>query len=145
MSEGWAGVSREFPRSERIGAELLRELTRILSTEVRDPRLGEVTLQEVRVSRDLAHAKVYFTCFPMDEGGMVQERLLNGRLAGFLRRELARGSRLRTVPQLHFVHDVSVRHGEALSALIERAVGGDSAPVPDDSTAESAGTQEQVQ
>jgi ribosome-binding factor A len=131
-------VSREFPRSERIGAELLRELTRILSTEVRDPRLGEVTLQEVRVTRDLAHAKVYFTCFPMDEGGNVQEQLLNGRLAGFLRRELARGSRLRTVPQLHFVHDVSVRQGEALSALIERAVGGSSAQAPDDAITDPA-------
>jgi ribosome-binding factor A len=138
-------VSREFPRSERIGAELLRELTRILSTEVRDPRLGEVTLQEVRVTGDLAHAKVYFTCFPMDEGGTVQERLLNGRLAGFLRRELARGSRLRTVPQLHFIHDVSVRHGEALSALIESAVGSSSAQASSDSTADSAEKPEQVQ
>lgn len=128
-------MSRESPRSERVGAELLRALTRILRSEVRDPRLGEITLQEVRVTRDLAHAKVYFTCFPVDEEGGVQECLLNGTLAGFLRRELAHGSRLRSVPQLHFVHDASIRHGEALSALIDQAVGNpmemdpDAAPV----------------
>jgi ribosome-binding factor A len=107
-------------RAERVGAELLRELAMLLRSEVRDPRIGPVTLQEVRVSRDLAYAKVYFTCFPLDECGDGQEKVLNGALAGFLRRELARRVRLRTVPQLHFVHDVSVREGERLAELIER-------------------------
>jgi ribosome-binding factor A len=93
----------------------------LLRAEVKDPRIGPVTLQEVRVSRDLAHAKVYFTCFPLDECGDEQVKVLNGALAGFLRRELARRMRLRTVPQLHFVHDLSVREGERLAALIERA------------------------
>ncbi len=119
------GNAREFNRSERVGTDLLRDLALILRAGVKDPRLGDITLQEIRVSRDLAHAKVFFTCFPMDEGGEVQERLLNGRLAGFLRSELSRRSRLRTVPQLHFVHDVSVRHGEQLSALIDKAVDDD--------------------
>ncbi|MEA3274118.1 MAG: 30S ribosome-binding factor RbfA [Pseudomonadota bacterium] len=116
---------REFDRTERIGAELQRELAQILREEVKDPRLKLITLQEVRVSRDLAHAKVYFTCFPLDEGGTAQERLLNGRLAGFLRRELAHRARLRTVPQLHFVHDESISRGEHLSSLIEEAVSSD--------------------
>jgi ribosome-binding factor A len=106
-------------RAERVGAELLRELALLLRSEVRDPRLGPVTLQEVRVSRDLAHAKVYFTCFPLDECGDEQVKLLNGALAGFLRHELSRRVRLRTVPQLHFVHDTSVREGERLAALID--------------------------
>ena len=112
---------RERGRAERVGAELLRELAMLLRAEVKDPRIGPVTLQEVRVSRDLAHAKVYFTCFPLDECGDEQVKVLNGALAGFLRRELARRMRLRTVPQLHFVHDLSVREGERLAALIERA------------------------
>lgn len=110
----------EGGRAERVGAELLRELSVLLRTEVRDPRIGPVTLQEVRVSRDLAHAKVYFTCFPLDECGDEQVKVLNGALAGFLRRALAQRVRLRTVPQLHFVHDVSVREGERLTELIER-------------------------
>jgi len=113
---------KEHTRTDRIGTELQRELAQILREEVRDPRLKLITLQEVRVSRDLAHAKVYFTCFPGDEGGVEQERLLNGRLAGFLRRALARRARLRTIPRLRFIHDQSIAQGERLSHLIEAAV-----------------------
>ncbi|KAA6187889.1 30S ribosome-binding factor RbfA [Thiohalocapsa marina] len=136
---------RDFDRSERIGAELLRELTLILRGGVKDPRLGEITLQEVRVSRDLSHAKVYFTCFPLDDCGPGQQRLLNGTLAGYLRAQLARRVRLRTVPQLHFVHDDSVLDGERLSALIEQAVAdthGDDADSPaGDGEAPASGSQ----
>jgi ribosome-binding factor A len=114
---------RDFLRGERVGAELMRALTVILREAVKDPRLGSVTVQEVRVSRDLSHAKVYFTCFPLDQEAAAREALLNGPLAGFLRHELARGERLRTIPQLHFVHDESIQHGEHLSALIDEAVG----------------------
>ncbi len=111
---------KEFDRTERIGAELKRELYQVLRDEVRDPRLANLTIQEVRVVRDLSHAKVFFTCFPADENGREQERLLNGRLAGFLRHALAQRVRLRTMPQLQFVHDESIRAGEHLSALIEQ-------------------------
>jgi ribosome-binding factor A len=114
---------KEFDRTERIGAELQRDIADIIRSEVKDPRLKRVTIQEVRVSRDLAHAKVYFTCFPLDDCGPEQLRLLNGRLAGFLRARLARRVRLRSVPQLSFVHDESIARGEHLSRLIEEAVG----------------------
>ncbi|MCU0834819.1 MAG: 30S ribosome-binding factor RbfA [Chromatiaceae bacterium] len=110
---------KEFDRTERIGAELRRELAEILRDEVKDPRLKGVTVQEVRVTRDLAHAKVFFTCFPLDEDTAEQERLLNRQLAGFLRHELSRRARLRSVPLLHFVHDESVVRGERLAKLIE--------------------------
>jgi len=112
----------EGARAERVGAELLRELSTLLRTEVRDPRIGPVTLQEVRVSRDLAHAKIYFTCFPLDECDETQTQVLNGTLAGFLRRALARRVRLRAVPELRFIHDTSVRDGERLSTLIDSVV-----------------------
>jgi len=113
---------KEYARTERIGAELQRELARILREEVRDPRLMPVTVQEVRVSRDLAHAKVYFTCFPIDEDSEEQTSLLNGPLAGFLRQALAHRVRLRTVPHLQFVHDESISRGERLASLIEGVV-----------------------
>jgi ribosome-binding factor A len=123
---------KEFDRTERIGTALHRELVEILRDQVRDPRLKGVTIQEVRVSRDLAHAKVYFTCFPLDEGAEEQGRLLNGRLAGFLRSELAQRMRLRTVPQLKFVHDESIAHGEHLDRLIDEAVGAEPRDTPTD-------------
>ena len=113
---------KEFERTERIGAELRRALAEVLREEVKDPRLRHITLQEVRVSRDLAHAKVFFTCFSKDDEVKDQVQLLNGRLAGFLRHELGRRTRLRTAPLLVFVHDESIARGEYLSHLIETAV-----------------------
>ncbi|NKN32548.1 30S ribosome-binding factor RbfA [Marichromatium bheemlicum] len=113
---------KEFDRTERVGAELQRMLSVLLRDEVKDPRLTSITIQEVRVTRDLAHAKVYFTCFPDDADHAVQERLLNGRLAGYLRHALAQRVRLRTIPQLHFVFDASIERGARLSALIDQAV-----------------------
>ncbi|MCG6896727.1 MAG: 30S ribosome-binding factor RbfA [Thiocapsa sp.] len=114
---------KEFDRTERIGAEIQRVLSTLIHDEVKDPRLANITVHEVRVSRDLAHAKVFFTCFPTDEGAAEQERLLNGRLAGFLRHALAQRIRLRAIPQLHFVFDESIGHGARLAALITEAVG----------------------
>ena len=113
---------REFDRTERIGAELQRVLSVVLRDQVKDPRLASLTLHEVRVTKDLAHAKVYFTCFPTATDVQEQERLLNQRLAGFLRHALAQEMRLRTMPRLHFVHDESIGYGERLSSLIDEAV-----------------------
>lgn len=113
---------REFDRTERIGAEMKRALAVLVRDQVKDPRLANITVHEVRVTRDLAHAKVYFTCFPSDEDTQAQERLLNKQLAGFLRHTLAQEVRLRAMPQLHFVHDESIAKGEHLSSLIEQAV-----------------------
>jgi ribosome-binding factor A len=125
---------KEFDRTERIGAELKRELYEVLRDEVRDPRLADLTIHEVRVVKDLSHAKVFFTCLPTvgdeagisadAEHGVAQTRLLNGRLAGFLRHALAQRVRLRTMPELHFVYDTSIGAGMHLSALIDRAVEG---------------------
>lgn len=113
---------KEFDRTERVGAELQRVLSVVVRDEVRDPRLANITIQEVRVTRDLAHAKVFFSCFSGEDEATAQARLLNGRLAGFLRHALAQRVRLRAIPQLHFVFDTSIRHGEHLSALIDQAV-----------------------
>ena len=134
---------KEFDRTERIGAELKRELYEVLRDEVRDPRLADLTIHEVRVVKDLSHAKVFFTCLPTvgdaavgldtdgahgdshgDSHGVAQTRLLNGRLAGFLRHALAQRVRLRTMPELHFVYDESIGAGMRLSALIDHAVEG---------------------
>ena len=147
---------KEFDRTERIGSELKRELYQVLRDEVRDPRLGNITVQEVRVVRDLSHAKVFFTCFGGEEDAEEQARLLNGRLSGFVRHALAQRVRLRIMPQLHFVYDASILAGEHLSHLIDVAVQGAGAPTdesPDEtddvadasSPAPSADAREQPQ
>jgi ribosome-binding factor A len=140
---------KEFDRTERLGAEFRRELASLVRDEVRDPRLANITIQEVRVARDLSHAKVFFTCFAAPgEGGerpLEQERLLNGRLAGFLRHGLAqRVNRVRAMPQLHFVYDESIQSGERLAALIAGAVEGLEADPGEDTAARQAPAENDI-
>ena len=112
----------EFDRAERVGAEMQRELAALIRSEINDPRLGMVTLQEVRVSRDLSHAKVYYTVLDDDKIKISGEILSHA--ASFLRRRLGQIMKLRTLPQLHFTYDRSIEDGRRLSALIDQAVGG---------------------
>ena len=111
---------REFGREERVGAELHRELALILRDEVRDPRLNRVTIQEVRVVRDLSHARVFFTLMESDQAKQVEKAL--NKAAAFLRRRLGEVVKLRTIPQLHFEYDQSLEHGMRLTSLIDKAV-----------------------
>ncbi len=114
-------MAREFSRTSRVASQIQREVATLISEELKDPRLGMITVQEVRVARDLSHAKVYVTAMggDLDEAGNVTR--LNGA-AGFLRTMLARRVRLRTVPELRFVFDESIERGTRLTSLIEQAV-----------------------
>ncbi len=114
-------MPREFKRTDRVGAELQRELSELIRNELGDRRYAMVTLQEVRVVRDFSHATVYFTIL----GDQLDRRETTKELnhaASFLRHELGRRMRIRTVPQLHFQYDESVERGAALSELIDRSV-----------------------
>lgn len=98
-----------------------RELSALVRDEFKDPRLGMITIQEVRVARDLSHAKVYFTAMGGEADKVVSARILNEG-SSFLRRELSHIMKLRTVPQLKFVYDNSIEYGSRLSTMIEDAV-----------------------
>lgn len=113
----------EFGREERVGAELRRELALLLRDEARDPRLSRVTVQEVRVVRDLSHAKVYFTVMDAAQSKPTEAAL--NKAAAFLRRRLAEKMNLRIVPRLAFVYDKSIETGNRLSSLIDQAVASD--------------------
>jgi ribosome-binding factor A len=118
-------MSHEFARAERIGAEMRRLLAVLVHDELKDPRVGMVTIQDVRVTRDLAHAKVFYTC--LDEAKVTETGRILRHSAGFLRRRLTQLMKLRTVPELEFAYDRSVAEGNRLSALIDRAVAEDRA------------------
>jgi len=111
-------------RCRRVADQIQRELSEILRIELKDPRVGMITLTGVEVSSDLAHAKVFFTSLAEAER---REETLQGlaRAAGFLRTML--GARLKThnVPELHFFYDASVESGIRLTHLIEEAVASD--------------------
>ena len=112
----------EFNRADRVGSAMQRELA-VLIRDLKDLPGGLVTVQEVRVSRDLSHAKVYFTVIGADADHTLADLK---HAAGYLRRELGHAMRLRSVPELHFVYDTSIADGERLDSLIETAVARDS-------------------
>jgi len=118
-------MPREFNRSERVGGQLRRELAQLVQHEVKDPRVGFVSISDVEVTRDLAHAKVYVTVFEEDKAPKSIEAL--NRAAGYLRHRLGKEMHIRTVPELHFIHDASVETGARMDELIANAVASDKA------------------
>ncbi len=121
-------MAREVGRTQRVADFLRRELAQLIQLEMRDPRVGMVMVNDVEVSRDLAHAKVFVTVMGKDDEQQASDSLavLNDA-AGFLRSKVARGSTMRTTPKLHFVYDDSVSRGRHLSSLIDEAVARDRA------------------
>lgn len=114
-------MPKDHSRPRRVAEQIQRELAELLQFELKDPRVGMVTLTDVEVTPDYAHAKVYFTL--LNQGHPLEETLAGlNRAAGFLRSQLAHRMRLRITPQLHFVFDSSVERGVQLSHLIEEAV-----------------------
>ena len=115
-------MAREFTRSQRVADYLQRELSGIIQREVRDPRVGMVSVTGVDVSRDIGHAKIHYTVLGADSSEDAKEstEVLN-KAAGFLRSQLARDSNMRSVPQLRFYFDSSVGRGRYMEDLIGRA------------------------
>ena len=112
-------MGREFERTQRVGHFLHEELARLLQSTVRDPRVQEVNLTGVEVSRDLSHAKVFFTLMSdasSEERSEVTAVL--SKVSGFLRSELAKASTMRTVPRISFRFDESVGRGRDMETLL---------------------------
>lgn len=117
-------MPKDFTRPRRVAEQIQRELADLLRLEVKDPRVGMVTITDVEVSSDYAHAKVYFSL--LGDEARVQEALKGLQsAAGFLRSEVAKRIKLRVMPQLHFVHDTSIERGMRLDQLIDAAVAED--------------------
>lgn len=131
-------MAKEYARTQRVADYLQRELAQLIQHQVRDPRVGMVSITGVDVSRDLGYAKVYYTAMDSDSRDDASEstEALNNA-AGFLRSQLSRDSSMRTVPQLRFYFDSSVGRGRDLEDLIRRATDADrELGLRDDSEAE---------
>lgn len=117
-------MPREFTRNQRLGAQLQRTLSELIRFETKDPRLADVSLTAVELSKDLSVAKIYISLLhPDDDAKPALEGLQHA--AGFLRRRLGHELTVRHVPELRFVHDDSVAHGVEISRLIESAANPD--------------------
>ena len=117
-------MKKNNQRAHRVGDQIQKELADLLRNDVKDPRVGEVTVTHVDVTPDLSHATVHFTHLAgRDHAPATLEAL--ARVGGFLRSALAGRLDLYTVPQLHFAYDDSIESGMRLSQLIDDAVAAD--------------------
>ena len=111
-------MPREFPRSRRLEEAIQRTLSEMLAGKVRDPRLSDVVITDVQVTKDLSLARVYYALLSGAEpSGDLSDAL--SAAAGFLRSGLAAGLRVRRVPELRFLVDEALARGRALERLID--------------------------
>ena len=108
-----------FQRSDRVAEQVRRDLADLIRSELKDPRVGMISLTAVELTPDYAHAKIFFSTLDDDHLEEIERGLK--RAAGFLRRELGRRIHIHTLPELHFVFDRSIEHGISLSRLIDQA------------------------
>ncbi len=110
---------KSFQRSDRVAEQIRRDLADLIRTELKDPRVGMISLTDVELTPDYAHAKIFFTTLQSEHLEEIQVGLK--RASGFLRRELGRRIHIHTLPELHFVYDNSIERGASLSLLINEA------------------------
>ena len=114
-------MPKDYSRALRIADQIQRDLSDLIRNELKDKRVGMITLTGVEVSQDYGHAKVYYTTLGSDEDNFLTEKGLQ-HAAVFLRSQLSQRLRLRVVPLLHFIYDRSIEQGIHLSQLIDKAV-----------------------
>lgn len=125
-------MPKDFSRTRRVGEQIQREMAQLVQQEIKDPRLGLVTISAVKLSKDMSHANIFFTVLDANEDGNGEQtkeqsiaetvKILEGA-SGFLRHELGKRMQLRIVPNIHFKYDESISYGNDLSALINKAMG----------------------
>lgn len=108
-------------RGLRVGDQIQKDLSQIIAFEIKDPRVGMVTITEVNVTPDYAHAKVFFTTLTDNEDEIQETVFALRKAAGYIRTQLGKRLHIHTLPQLNFQHDKSTVKGMALSNLIARA------------------------
>ncbi len=113
-------MKKKSGRPQKLGDLIQRELSELVQRELRDPRVGMITITSVDVSPDLSHAKVFYTT--LDAAHVAEAAQGLKRAAGFLRSQLAKRIKLYSTPELRFAYDESVERGDRLSRLIDAAL-----------------------
>jgi ribosome-binding factor A len=123
-------MPKDYSRTQRLGEQIKRDLAQMLQFQVKDPRLGIVTLNAVKVAPDLGYADIYFTVMKpgmveADDATVKETEAVLKDMAGFLRSELSQVMTTRITPLLRFHYDVALVRGHMLTSLINKAVGED--------------------
>jgi ribosome-binding factor A len=131
-------MAREFKRTDRVAEQLQRELAQIIQLEVKDPRIGMVTVCAVDLSRDLHYATVYVTFLGIEETSKATSEAVTvlNDAASFIRVQIGKRMRMRAVPHVKFLFDESISRGRDLSSLIEKARDKDGTPSDDSESQE---------
>jgi len=116
-------MPKDFPRSDRIASQVQRELARLVLHGVKDPRLSSPSILEVEVTKDLSHAKVYFSVLDPEDAEQSLQALT--RASGYLQREIGKVLKARITPRLKFIYDDSNIRGRNISDLIDSAIARD--------------------
>lgn len=111
-------MAKDYSRLDRIGDMIKREIAVLIQQHVKDPRVGMVSVTDVKVSRDLSYAKIYVSIMLPEEKIPEAIKALN-HATGFLRHELAQRVELRVMPQLRFYYDDSLIRGNRIASLID--------------------------
>ncbi|NKF49709.1 30S ribosome-binding factor RbfA [Shewanella sp. WXL01] len=118
-------MANEFSRTRRIAQQLQQELALVLQRDIKDPRVGFVTVNDVEVSRDLSYAKVFVTFFEEDQE-LVKEKIEALTAAAPYARTLVAGRlKLRVMPELRFVYDSSLVEGMKMSNFVSQVISKD--------------------
>ena len=114
-------AKKSFSRKDRVSEQIRRELAELIRTELKDPRVGMISITDVEVTADYAHAKVFFSTLAGSES---LPGVMTGlqKASGFLRRELGKRISIHMTPQLHFVFDQSLERGADMDQLINEAL-----------------------
>ncbi len=115
--------SKGHARALRLADQIQRELADLIYHELKDPRIGMITITDVEVTRDYSHAKIFYTSLNNSNANHSEIEAGLQRANGYLRKQLASRIKLRVFPQLHFVYDESIERGAYLSHLIDVANG----------------------
>lgn len=118
-------MAREFARTDRVGQEIQKEIAMIIQREVKDPRLGMVTVSEVEITRDLAYAKIFVTFFTLEGQNLDESIKILNEASGFIRTLLAKKIKARIMPELRFIYDSSMVEGVRMGTLVDKAVAED--------------------
>ena len=118
-------------RTERLGEEFREEIARMIGSQLKDPRIGFVTVSRVEVTTDLAHAKVYVSVLGTDKEKRDSLAGL-GHSASYMRTHLAKVLKMRTVPRLQFVEDKNLDHGFRINEILNDIKRDTAGPPPTD-------------
>jgi ribosome-binding factor A len=117
----------EFSRTQRLGEQIKRDLALLIQRELKDPRIGMVTVNFVDLSKDLFYADVNITVLVADDSDekIIESLTILNEASTFLRMELGRALKVRKVPHLRFHYDDSLKRGARINALIHQALQSD--------------------